>query len=39
VAGPLQRRYRVGLAWSGYQIDDSRLVVLNAIDAAEGGAV
>jgi glycerol-3-phosphate dehydrogenase len=39
VAAPLQRRYRLGFAWSGYQIDDSRLVVLNAIDAAERGAV
>jgi glycerol-3-phosphate dehydrogenase len=38
-AAPLQRRYRLGLEWSGYQIDDSRLVVLNALDAAERGAV
>jgi glycerol-3-phosphate dehydrogenase len=39
LAAPLQRRYRLGFEWSGYQIDDSRLVVLNAIDAAERGAV
>jgi glycerol-3-phosphate dehydrogenase len=39
LAAPLQRRYRLGFEWSGYRIDDSRLVVLNAIDAAERGAV
>jgi len=39
LAAPLQRRYRLGFEWSGYEIDDSRLVVLNAIDAAERGAV
>jgi glycerol-3-phosphate dehydrogenase len=39
LAAPLQRRYRVGFEWSGYQIDDSRLAVLNAVDAAERGAV
>ncbi|HXW29402.1 MAG TPA: glycerol-3-phosphate dehydrogenase [Xanthobacteraceae bacterium] len=39
IAAPLQRRYRLGFEWSGYQIDDSRLVVLNAVDAAERGAV
>jgi glycerol-3-phosphate dehydrogenase len=39
VAAPLQRRYRLGFEWSGCRIDDSRLVVLNALDAAERGAV
>jgi glycerol-3-phosphate dehydrogenase len=39
LAAPLRRRYRLGFEWSGYQIDDSRLVVLNAVDAAERGAV
>jgi glycerol-3-phosphate dehydrogenase len=39
LAAPLQRRYRLGFEWGGYEIDDSRLVVLNAIDAAERGAV
>jgi glycerol-3-phosphate dehydrogenase len=39
LAAPLQRRYRLGFEWSGYQVDDSRLAVLNAVDAAERGAV
>ena len=36
---PLQRHYTVGLEFSDCMSDDSRLVVLNAIDAAERGAV
>jgi glycerol-3-phosphate dehydrogenase len=36
---PLKRRYRVGFEYSDCQVDDSRLVVLNALDAAERGAV
>jgi glycerol-3-phosphate dehydrogenase len=39
VGQPLQRRYRVGFEYSDCWVDDSRLVVLNAIDAAERGAV
>jgi glycerol-3-phosphate dehydrogenase len=36
---PLKRELSVGLAFSDCVSDDSRLVVLNAIDAAERGAV
>jgi glycerol-3-phosphate dehydrogenase len=36
---PLQRHYTVGLEFSDCMSDDSRLVVLNAVDAAERGAV
>jgi len=39
VAAPLRRRYRLGFEYSDCQVDDSRLVVLNAVDAAERGAV
>src|SRR5437667_5720000 len=39
VAVPLKRRYRLGFEYSDCQVDDSRLVVLNALDAAERGAV
>jgi glycerol-3-phosphate dehydrogenase len=35
---PLQRHYTLGLEFSDCMSDDSRLVVLNAIDAAERGA-
>ena len=34
----LQRRYRTGFEYSDCRVDDSRLVVLNAVDAAERGA-
>jgi glycerol-3-phosphate dehydrogenase len=36
---PLKGRYRYGFEYSDCQADDSRLVVLNAVDAAERGAV
>jgi glycerol-3-phosphate dehydrogenase len=36
---PLQRAYRMGFEYSDCRVDDSRLVVLNALDAAERGAV
>ena len=36
---PLKRQYRVGFEYSDCCVDDSRLVVLNAVDAAEHGAV
>jgi glycerol-3-phosphate dehydrogenase len=36
---PLKRRYRYGFEYSDCWVDDSRLVILNAIDAAERGAV
>ncbi len=39
VGVPLKRRYRLGFEYSDCQVDDSRLVVLNALDAAERGAV
>ncbi|MEA2929393.1 MAG: glycerol-3-phosphate dehydrogenase, partial [Hyphomicrobiales bacterium] len=39
VGEPLKRQYRRGFAYSDGWIDDSRLVVLNAVDAAERGAV
>lgn len=35
---PLQRRFRKGFIYSDGWVDDARLVVLNAIDAAERGA-
>jgi glycerol-3-phosphate dehydrogenase len=35
---PLERRYRFGFEYSDCSVDDSRLVVLNALDAAERGA-
>ncbi|HET7681733.1 MAG TPA: glycerol-3-phosphate dehydrogenase [Xanthobacteraceae bacterium] len=35
---PLSRRYRFGFEYSDCSVDDSRLVLLNAIDAAERGA-
>jgi len=35
---PLQRKYRSGFAFSDCSVDDARLVVLNALDAAERGA-
>ncbi len=39
VAGqPLKRRYSSGFEYSDCWVDDSRLVVLNAVDAAERGA-
>jgi glycerol-3-phosphate dehydrogenase len=36
---PLKRSFRYGFEYSDCLVDDSRLVVLNAIDAAERGAV
>ena len=39
VGEPLKRTYRRGFAYSDGWIDDARLVVLNAVDAAERGAV
>ncbi|HVV94483.1 MAG TPA: glycerol-3-phosphate dehydrogenase [Hyphomicrobiales bacterium] len=40
VAGrPLQPRYRQGFEYSDCRVDDARLVVLNARDAADRGAV
>src|SRR5438093_5000731 len=39
VAVPLKRRYKLGFEYSDCRVDDSRLVVLNAVDAAERGAV
>jgi glycerol-3-phosphate dehydrogenase len=40
VAGqPLKRTFRYGFEYSDCRVDDSRLVVLNALDAAERGAV
>jgi glycerol-3-phosphate dehydrogenase len=38
VGDPLQRRYRTGFEYSDCWVDDARLVVLNAVDAAERGA-
>jgi glycerol-3-phosphate dehydrogenase len=35
---PLQRQFRYGFEYSDCWVDDSRLVVLNALDAAEHGA-
>ncbi|HET9717960.1 MAG TPA: glycerol-3-phosphate dehydrogenase [Pseudolabrys sp.] len=39
VGEPLKREYRYGFEYSDCWVDDSRLVVLNALDAAERGAV
>jgi len=39
VGEPLRREFRRGFAYSDGWVDDSRLVVLNALDAAERGAV
>jgi glycerol-3-phosphate dehydrogenase len=36
---PLRRSYAAGFEYSDCTVDDSRLVVLNALDAAERGAV
>jgi glycerol-3-phosphate dehydrogenase len=36
---PLKRAYQHGFAYSDCAVDDARLVVLNAVDAAERGAV
>src|SRR5262245_10486234 len=36
---PLKSHYRVGFEYSDCCLDDTRLVVLNAVDAAERGAV
>jgi glycerol-3-phosphate dehydrogenase len=38
VGEPLKRRFRYGFEYSDAQVDDARLVVLNAVDAAERGA-
>jgi glycerol-3-phosphate dehydrogenase len=35
---PLKRRFRAGFEFSGCRVDDARLVVLTACDAAERGA-
>ena len=39
LGAPLKGRYRTGFEYSDCQADNSRLVVLNALDAAERGAV
>ncbi len=39
VAQPLKLSFRYGFEFSDCMVDDSRLVVLNALDAAERGAV
>ena len=39
VGQPLKREYRQGFIYSDGWVDDARLVVLNAVDAAERGAV
>jgi glycerol-3-phosphate dehydrogenase len=39
LGAPLQGRYRHGFEYSDCYVDDSRLVVLNALDAAERGAI
>jgi glycerol-3-phosphate dehydrogenase len=39
VGVPLKRQYRRGFEYSDCCVDDARLVVLNAVDAAERGAV
>ena len=39
VGQPLKRLFRYGFEYSDCWVDDSRLVVLNALDAAEHGAV
>jgi glycerol-3-phosphate dehydrogenase len=38
VGQPLQRQFRYGFEYSDCWVDDARLVVLNALDAAERGA-
>jgi glycerol-3-phosphate dehydrogenase len=38
VGAPLKRRFKSGFQYSDCWVDDSRLVVLNALDAAERGA-
>jgi glycerol-3-phosphate dehydrogenase len=38
LGAPLKRQYRRGFEYSDCRADDSRLVVLNAVDAAERGA-
>ncbi len=39
VGQPLKRRFRTAFEYSDCWVDDARLVVLNALDAAERGAV
>ena len=39
LGAPLKRQYRRGFEYSDCAVDDSRLVVLNAVDAAARGAV
>ncbi len=39
LAAPLMRSFRYGFEYSDCLVDDARLVVLNALDAAERGAV
>ncbi len=39
VGQPLKRLFRYGFEYSDCWVDDSRLVVLNALDAAEHGAI
>ncbi len=39
VGQPLKRSFRYGFEFSDCRVDDARLVVLNALDAAERGAV
>jgi glycerol-3-phosphate dehydrogenase len=39
LGNPLKGRYRYGFSYSDCQVDDARLVALNALDAAERGAV
>ena len=39
LAAPLKRSFRYGFEYSDCLVDDARLVVLNALDAAEHGAV
>lgn len=39
VGVPLKRQFRLGFEYSDCWVDDARLVVLNAMDAAERGAV
>lgn len=39
VGQPLKQSFRYGFEFSDCQVDDARLVVLNAIDASERGAV
>jgi glycerol-3-phosphate dehydrogenase len=39
VGAPLRRRYAGGFEYSDCVVDDSRLVILNAVDAAQRGAL